>query len=982
MRKYQVIFSLLLLMLPALLPAQENSSAASEKPYYLFAYFTDKNENRNGLHLAWSDDGYKWHSIGPEYSFLKCDYGTWYADKRMRDPFILKGPDGLWHCIWTLNWDGNAIGYASSPDLIHWSRQSYPKVMEGYEVRNCWAPEMVYDDEKQQYVIFWASTIKENGVWITEPGEKYDHRMYYTTTKDFKTYTPAKLFFDPGHNVIDATIRKKDGKYYMLYKDERIYPKPRKELLVAVAEHAEGPYIPTGDEPFAVDWVEGPAVCPLPDDTYVVYMDAYTRHRYEAKQTRDFRNWEDVTERISIPANAKHGSIISVTKAFVDNLIAEVEAGKVREQQRNERLALPESELSSLPVEAKITVQGNQSKKISDHLFGIFFEDLNYAADGGLYAELIQNRDFEYNPEDKAGNDPNWNERYAWELCPVEKVLKDEVNAAFVVSKDTISPIHPNNPHFAELSVKTPGSALVNNGFDGIVVKKGERYHFSFFSKVLDGKGGKVAVRLIDKEMRTLAEAKVNVSSSEWKKTEAVLSATGDADNARLAIYPLKPSLYGFDMVSLFPQETFKGRKNGLRKDLAQTIADLHPRFMRFPGGCLAHGDGIHNIYRWKNTIGPLESRRPQRNLWGYHQTAGLGYFEFFQFCEDIQAEPVPVIAAGVCCQNSRGGGQQGIPMCEMDDFIQDIFDLVEYANGDVSTQWGKKRAEAGHPKPFNLKYIGIGNEDQITDTFEERFTMIYRALKEKHPEITVIGTAGPFNEGTDYVEGWAIVNKLGVPMVDEHYYQTPGWFLNNQHFYDSYNRQGAKVYLGEYAAHLPGRPNNLEASLAEATYMTSLERNGDVVSMASYAPLLAKEGHTQWNPDLIYFNNQEVKPTVNYYVQQLYGENAGDRYLSSIVDLSVSSDAVSKRFPVSVVQDSRSGDVILKMVNLLPEATKVSVLLEDIQVADAQAVKTVLSGALDDRNSKPEVSTCTVGQNFTCELPAYSFTIIRVKTK
>lgn len=969
MRKHLSFFILILFLLPGVFSQAKTSSSSDIR--YLFAYFTDKNENRNGMHLAWSADGYTWTPIGPEHSFLKCDYGTWYADKRMRDPFVMKGPDGLWHCIWTLNWDGNAIGYAHSEDLVHWSRQSYPKVMEGYEVRNCWAPEMIYDDENRQYVIFWASTIKENGVWKTEPGEKYDHRMYYTTTKDFKTFSPAKIFFDPGHNVIDVTIQKKDGKYYMLYKDERIWPKAKKELSVAVSDHATGPYLPTGDKPFATDWVEGPAVCPLSDGSYVVYMDAYTRHRYEAKRTRDFRTWEDVTDRILIPKDAKHGSIITVTKEFVDNILSEVAAWQYRENLRNERLALPDSLKNAVPVEADITVHAGQAKKISDELFGVFFEDLNYAADGGLYAELVQNRDFEYSSED--GSREGWDSGYAW-------YAKDG-NATLTIA--VTDPVHENNPHYAVLNVQEPGAALCNDGFDGISLKRGEKYDFSLFARIPEGsKGGKVDVRLLNQEGEVVAKTSVTATSKEWQKQKAVLTATADVRSAVLALVPQKAGKYEFDLVSLFPQKTFKGRPNGLRADLAQAIADLHPRFMRFPGGCLAHGDGVHNIYNWKETVGPLESRKPQRNLWGYHQTKGLGYYEFFQFSEDIGAEPVPVIAAGVCCQNSRGGGQQGVPMCEMDAFIQDIVDLVEYANGDASTKWGSVRAEAGHPEPFHLKYIGIGNEDQITDAFEERFTMIYRVLKEKHPEITVIGTAGPFNEGTDYEEGWDIVDKLGVPMVDEHYYQTPGWFLNNQHFYDSYNRKGAKVYLGEYAAHLPGRPNNLEVSLAEAAYMTSLERNGDIVSMASYAPLLAKEGHTQWNPDLIYFDNLTVKPTVNYYVQQMYGLNAGDEYLPVTVRLSEPSGDIAKRLPVSVVKDSKTGDLIVKLVNILPAATRTNIRLDGVVVADTHAVKTVLSGALEDTDLKPQTLDCQVGQVFACELPAYSFTVIRIKIK
>lgn len=438
------------------------------------------------------------------------------------------------------------------------------------------------------------------------------------------------------------------------------------------------------------------------------------------------------------------------------------------------------------------------------------------------------------------------------------------------------------------------------------------------------------------------------------------------------------------DMISLFPQKTFKGHKNGLRADLAQTIADIHPRFMRFPGGCVSHGDGLGNIYRWKNTIGPLESRKPMRNLWGYHQTLGLGYFEYFQFCEDMGAEPLPVIAAGVPCQNSATGGagqQGGIPMCNMDQYVQDILDLIEWANGDANTKWGKLRAAAGHPKPFNLKYIGIGNEDLITDIFEERFTMIYKAIKEKHPEITVIGTVGPTFEGTDYTEGWKIATKLNVPIVDEHYYQSPGWFINNQDFYDKYDRNKSKVYLGEYATFVPGRFCNVETALTDALYMSSLERNGDVVSMASFAPMLAKEGRTQWNPDLIYFNNTEIKPTVDYYVQMLYGQNAGDTYIASHVKLSDSNGEVRKRVAVSVVRDSKTNDLIVKLVNMLPVPVNTQVKLNGGTILPT-AVKTVLTGDLADRNAKPENGTITVSNDFPCNLPAYSFTVIRLKTK
>ena len=327
---------------------------------------------------------------------------------------------------------------------------------------------------------------------------------------------------------------------------------------------------------------------------------------------------------------------------------------------------------------------------------------------------------------------------------------------------------------------------------------------------------------------KTVAETTVKMSSKTWKKREAVLKATATVAQARLVIIPQSAGRYALDMISLFPQKPFKGRKHGLRADLAQAIADIRPRFVRFPGGCLAHGDGVDNIYHWKETIGPLEARKPAANIWRYHQTRGLGYFEYFQFCEDIGAEPLPVVAAGVPCQNSGLGGpshhskdivtslgqQGGIPMEEMGQYVQDVLDLIEYANGDAkTTRWGRERAKAGHPEPFNLKYIGLGNEDLITPVFEERFTMIFKAIKEKYPEIQVVGTSGPFSEGPDYVEGWKIASKLGIPLVDEHYYQPAGWFLNNHDYYDRYDRSKPKVYLGEYATHIPGKGNNIETA-------------------------------------------------------------------------------------------------------------------------------------------------------------------------
>ena len=693
------------------------------------------------------------------------------------------------------------------------------------------------------------------------------------------------------------------------------------------------------------------------------------------------------TMEMSVMLNGKKevGWKQRVPYGTVERLVRYADHKKYRQQLYGERAEEDPVRFAGLkPLKATIQVDASRGKSISDHLIGIFFEDINYAADGGLYAELVQNRDFEYSSKD--GSRQGWDANYVW-----------SVDGQGSMEIATEHPVHENNPHYAVLDIRQVGASLLNDGYDGITLKKGEKYDFSCFARIAgENKGGKVVVCLLDQAGNEVGKTLVKVSSKSWKKLKGVLTAQEDVRAAKLALRPEVSGIYHFDMVSLFPQNTFKGRKNGLRADLAQVLADLHPRFVRFPGGCVAHGDGIDNIYDWKGSIGPLEARKPLRNLWGYHQTRGLGYFEYFQFCEDIGAEPVPVLAAGVPCQNSGTcshhskdeigckGQQGGIPMDEMPAYIQDVLDLIEYANGDArKTEWGRRRAEAGHPKPFNLKYIGIGNEDLITEVFEERFTMIYKAVREKYPEVTVIGTVGPFYEGTDYDEGWKLATRLGVPMVDEHYYVAPGWFIHNQDYYDRYDRNKSKVYLGEYAAHLPGRPSNLETALSEALYLTAVERNADVVSMTSYAPLLAKEGHTQWRPDLIYFNNEEVKPTVGYYTQQMYGQNAGNEYFDSTIKLDSRRDDVKKRVGVSVVKDSVSGDFIVKLVNMLPVEVSAKIELEGVTFVNPTAQKTVLTGSPKDEKVIPIKENMEVqGQGFAYTLPSYSFTVIRVGQK
>ena len=611
------------------------------------------------------------------------------------------------------------------------------------------------------------------------------------------------------------------------------------------------------------------------------------------------------------------------------------------------------------PVKATLTVDLTHQKPISDKLIGIFFEDISYAADGGLYAELVQNRDFEYTAKDHGG----WTATTAWHAArPIEIV--------------TERPLSANNPHYALIGPDT----LWNEGWDGIVVEAGKKYDFSMYV-LADGQKQDFAVQLVGEDGTILAKARMKTAGADWQQYTTVLLAKKSDAKAKLAVIPLKKDVrVGIDMVSLFPQDTFMGRKNGLRKDLAQVIADLKPKFVRFPGGCMSHGQGLENIYHWNETVGPLQDRKPDFNIWHYHQTRGLGFFEYFQFCEDIGAEPLPVLAAGVPCQNSAnnargiGGQQGGIPMDLMPAYIQELLDLIDWANGDPATsKWAKMRADAGHPEPFNLKYIGIGNEDIISTVFEERFTMIVRAIRAKYPDIKICGTVGPFHApSADYQEGWDFTKRHPEQqyMVDEHYYESTGWFMHHRDYYDSYARNSAKVYLGEWAASTKVKRPNVETALAEALYLTDIERNGDVVEMTSYAPMLCKDGHSNWNPDMIYFSNTTVRTTPAYEIQRLFSVYGGDRYVNS--RLTVPEKQFSHRVGASIVKNSKTGKTYVKLVNALPVPLDIAV----------NGLTIPASAKTEGFEGKPEeqhltVKTGEVGSSVV--LPPYSLRVIEL---
>lgn len=691
-----------------------------------------------------------------------------------------------------------------------------------------------------------------------------------------------------------------------------------------------------------------------------------------AREVNDYRSNE---VKAKVNGTEYDGCVTRAPWTLIENLINKGDATTLRNRQHGERMADDGNRFRDLKtVEANLSLRYSDAKAISPNLVGIFFEDISYAADGGLYAELLQNRDFEYNRLDRG----EWNAQSFWHL--------DGNGTEWSIETD--NPIHKNNAHYAVLNTTNVGAALVNDGHDGIVVRKGEKYDLTIFLKKLNG-AGKVKVSIVDGN-NILAETTL-AGAADWKQCKAVLTAKADCDNARLSITPLQAGKLAVDFVSLFPQKTFKNRQNGLRPDLAQLLADMHPKFIRFPGGCVSHGQGLENMYRWIYTVGPLWERKQISNIWNYHQSMGLGFYEYFQFCEDIGAEPLPVLPAGVPCQNSSRGGhgqQGGLPfkgedfkvkvtedLPTMEEYLQELLNLIEWANGDPKTsKWAKMRADAGHPKPFNMKYLGVGNEDLISNVFAERFTFLNRGIKAKYPDIQVVGTVGPFFEGSDYEYGWQLARQENVDIVDEHYYVDPGWYIHNQDFYDKYDRNGTKVYLGEWAS----RNNKWENALVEALHLTNLERNADVVVMSSYAPLFCKDGHSNWNPDLIYFNNTGARPTPGYYVQKAFGVNNGIEYIPSDLTVRGNQD-VRLRVNASIVK-AENGDLIIKLVNLLPAAVNISADFGNLDGYDtANALWSTMTGNPSDGAVTPTERTDKVESQMTIHLDQYSFTTIRI---
>lgn len=623
--------------------------------------------------------------------------------------------------------------------------------------------------------------------------------------------------------------------------------------------------------------------------------------------------------------------------------------------------------------------------KVQPTMYGIFFEDINYAADGGLYGELVKNRSFEF-PDALMG----------WKAFGKFEVKND-------------GPFE-RCPHYVVLGYSGHNDAatgLQNEGYFGIGIDKGEDYRFSVWAKAVSG-DATVEVSLVDEntmeEHQEFATAELKVSGNEWKKYELVLKPAKTVQKANLRLLLKGKNSVALEHVSLFPKHTFKDRDNGMRRDLAQALYDLHPGVFRFPGGCIVEGSSLDQRYQWKNSIGPVENRPLNGNRWlstfnyrlfpDYYQSYGLGFYEYFLLSEDIGAEPLPVLNVGMACQYQNWNNPKAhVPVDSLQPYIQDCLDLIEFANGDVNTTWGKKRAEMGHPAPFNLKFLAVGNE-QWDNLYYERLRPFVKAIKAKYPNIKLIGTSGPDSEGEMFDKGWKAMKELKADLVDEHFYRDEHWFLSHGLRYEGYDRKGPKVFAGEYACHGKGKKwNHFETSLYEAAFMTDLERNADVVDMATYAPLFAHVDGWQWRPDMIWYDNTRMFKTVSYYVQQMYACNKG----TNVLPLTMNGKAVAGQegqdgLFASAVVDKQKGEVIVKVANTSDKTQEVTLNLNGLKGSRSASLTTLQCDNMDAENTLDNpnkirpvetTATCESKKNATVlsdKLPAKSFRMYKIK--
>jgi alpha-N-arabinofuranosidase len=626
---------------------------------------------------------------------------------------------------------------------------------------------------------------------------------------------------------------------------------------------------------------------------------------------------------------------------------------------------------------------GQTGPRINKAMWGVFIEDINFAGDGGLHAELVKNRSFEFN-EPMMG----------WK--PMERG-----GAKGNARVETANPLNANNPNYlrVKLDAGTGGYGLANEGFRGIGVKKGALYDFSVHARTVSGTSPTLRVQLVGADGRVLGTTKVTGITPSWTQRTAEMKASDTDPKAHFEVWLEGQSTTDLDMISLYPRDTWKKRKNGLRADLVQMLADLHPGFVRFPGGCIVEGRTLPLRYQWKNTIGDPAQRPNLINRWNdefkhkptpdYYQSFGVGFFEYFLMCEDIGAQPLPILNCGMACQFNSN---ELVPLNQLDPFIQDCLDLIEFANGPVTSTWGAKRAAMGHPKPFGMKLLGIGNE-QWGPQYIERYERHAKVLKARHPEIQLISSAGPDPDGEKFDFLWPKLRALKADLVDEHYYRPPVWFLDNAGRYDKYSRVGPKIFAGEYAAQSvktasPDNRNNWQCALAEAAMLTGFERNADVVRMASYAPLFGHLDAWQWTPNLIWFDNLHVYGTPNYFVQQLFSRNPGDFMIPVKLAGEPKAENGNPRFYVSATKDAKRKEIILKVVNATTKPVSARIGLNGVKVSGNEGKALTLSApslsaenslAVPRNVSPTAASPRGISNNFVSDFPPQSVTLLRI---
>lgn len=635
-------------------------------------------------------------------------------------------------------------------------------------------------------------------------------------------------------------------------------------------------------------------------------------------------------------------------------------------------LALAAGSVLQAQTNELVIQAGKPGAEIQPTMYGLFFEDINYAADGGLYAELVKNRSFEF-PQHFMG----------WKTFG-KVSLKDD------------GPFE-RNPHYVRLAYAGhphKQTGLDNEGFFGIGIKKGAEYRFSVWARVAEGETpAKIRVELADTksmgEQQAFATADVTVDSREWKKYQVILKPEMTNPKAILRIFLASRQTVDLEHISLFPVDTWQGHENGLRKDLAQALADIKPGVFRFPGGCIVEGTDIASRYDWKKSVGMVENRPLNENRWqytfphrffpDYYQSYGLGFYEFFQLSEEIGAEPLPVLSCGLACQFQNPNMDAHVPLCDLDSYIQDALDLIEFANGAVDTPWGKVRADMGHPAPFNLKFIGIGNE-QWGKEYPEHLEPFVKAIRKKYPDIKIVGSSGPNSEGEQFDYLWPEMKRLKADLVDEHFYRPEAWFLSQGARYDNYDRKGPKVFAGEYACHGKGKKwNHFHASLLEAAFMTGLERNADVVHMATYAPLFAHVEGWQWRPDMIWFDNLNSVRTVSYYVQQLFATHKGTNVLSLTMNKKPVTGAEGQNgLFASAVCDKNKNEIIVKVANTSDKKQPLSLIFNGLKkkevLSGARCIK--LSSADMDKDNTIENPLAIIPQETSLDVDGHTLNV------